>query len=366
MSWATQLLVMGARSAAAEIGKAAAVGTIGFVGYKWFKRSQNKERIAMGQEQQKVLEMVASGKITPEEGVRLLNALTASTQPKRKPLVDLPEINVPRINLGPLTEAAVELKNTVVGTASEAGRRFKHSKAGQYLEPKQYRVEGPDVEGIGIAELDLACSAGKLTLLSGDSGGKLVSGKVVRVSNEPDVRSEVVDGRAKMHISHSLGKAALIASPLPEYQLRLSNAAADAKLDLSELKVNSLAIENNAGSVNARLGGSQWLLHVNIENNAGSVRLAVPTSHALRVVGNASLSSHNLESFGLKEAGGGQQSSDWDTNEKRCEVVLVQNVASFELVWRKQKVDGVVEVVESPPAADGVATESNGIPSGEL
>ena len=142
------------------------------------------------------------------------------------------------------------------------------------------------------------------------------------------------------------------------------NAAADSKLDLTEMKVNNIDIENNAGSIDARLGATQWLLHVNVQNNAGSVRLNVPTTHAVRVVGTASLSSSNLDSYGLKQVGGAQQSNDWDTNEKRCEIVLVQNVASFDLVWRKQKSDGVIEVME--PQAAGVPESNGAIPTSEL
>jgi len=366
MGFITTLLIRGAHGAAAELGKAAAVGALGFAGYKFMTRKQNKESRVMGQEQQKVLEMVASGKISPEEGVRLLNALTANTAPKRKSMFDLPEIKVPRIDLGPLSEVAVELKNTVVGGAIIARKKLDETKAGQYLEVKKSTFEGPDVAGVTKAELLIDCSAGKLTLVSGETGGKLITGKVARIKDEPELQSEVADGVAKLRLSHSLGKAAVVASIVPEYDLKLHNAASDCKLDLADLKVNTLSIDNNAGSVAARLGGTQWLLHANIQNNAGSVRLSVPTSHAVRIVGSASLSSSNLANFGLKDVAGGQQSNDWDTNEKRCEIVLVQNVASFELAWRKQSLDGVVSVVETPVAANG-APESNGsIPSGEL
>jgi hypothetical protein len=366
VTFVTQLLISGARSAAVELGKAAAVGAVSYAGYKMFRRSQDREKYAMGMEQQKVLEMVASGKITPEEGVRLLNALTASAQPKKRALVDLPEIKVPRIDLGPLADVGVELKNTVVSGAQVARRALKDSRAGQYLDVKKFEVSGPEAAGIARATLDLECSAGKLTLIGGETGGKLVSGKIVRVNQEPTVETEVAGDTAKFRLSHSLGKAALIASPQPEYDVKLENAASDSRLDLSELKVNSFSLENNAGSVAVKLGGSQWLLQANVQNNAGSVRLAVPTTHALKVVGSASLSSSNIEQLGLKQVGAAQQSSDWDTNEKRCEIVLVQNVASFELVWRKQKVDGVVEVMQQQevPVA---GPESNGsIPSSEL
>jgi hypothetical protein len=371
MSLITVLLVRTAQCAAAELGKAAAVGAIGFAGYKWMTREKSKESRIMGMEQQKVLEMVASGKITPEEGVRLLNALTMTTVPKKKPLVDLPQISVPRIDLGNLSDVGVELKNTVVTGALSAKKKLHDSKAGKYLEVKQFDVSGPEVSGVTKAKLNLECSAGKLTLIAGETGGKLVSGKIVRVNQEPTVSSEVASGEAKYSLAHSLGKAALVASSVPEYDLRLQNSASESRLDLSDLKVNTLDIENNAGSIVARIGASQWLLHVNVQNNAGSVRLAVPTSHALRVVGTGSLSSSNLETYGLKPAAGGHQSSDWDTNEKRCEIVLVQNVASFELVWRKQKGDGTIEVVEqiaaAPPAAtNGAGEHAESIPSGEL
>jgi hypothetical protein len=308
--------------------------------------------------------MVAAGKITPEEGVRLLNALTASVTPPKRPLVDLPEIKVPRIDLGPLSEVGVELKNTVVAGAKSAHKHFKHSKAGQLLEPKKYEVVGPDASGVTSAELELNVSAGKLVLGGGETQGSLVRGKVVRVNNEPEVVHSVAGETASFKLSHSLGRAALLAHTGVQYDVKLSNAAADTRLDLRELQVNHLSVENNAGSVDARLGGGRDVLHANVQNNAGSVRLSVPTSHAVRIVGTASLSSSNLDNFGLKLVGGAQQSSDWDTNEKRCEVVLVQNVASFELVWRKQKVDGVVEVME-PEAVH--TPESNGsIPTSEL
>ena len=133
-------------------------------------------------------------------------------------------------------------------------------------------------------------------------------------------------------------------------------------VEAADLKVNTLHIENNAGSVEATFGPSQWLLHCNIQNNAGSVKLDVPTGHAVRIVATASLSSSNLEGLGLKPVAGGLQSPDWEHNEKRCDIVLVQNVASFELVWKRSKGEGIVEVMETPAGV----SENGAIPSGEL
>jgi hypothetical protein len=362
MGWALAILSAGARSAATELVKTAAIAGVSYAGYRYVKYRQSAGSRAMGQEQQKVLEMVASGRITPEEGVRLLNALTASSQPRKKPLVDLPEIKVPKIDLTPLGEIAVELKNTVVSGAGIARTKLRDTKAGAYIDPKKYELAGPPVEGIGQAELTLEISAGKLKLEAGDTGGQLIVGKSIRVPDAPQVESSVEAGAARWKLNHSLGRASLKAHNSPEYSLKLQNAAADTVLKLDELKVNRLDIENNAGSIEASLGASQWLLHVNVQNNAGSVRLSVPPTHALRIVNTASMSSSNIEALGLKPVAGALQSADWDSSDKRCEVILVQNVASFELLWRKQKGEGLMEVVETPTETGG----DNGIPAGEL
>src|SRR5205823_115707 len=123
----------------------------------------------------------ASGKVSPEDGVRLLNALTANSPGRKRPLLDLPQINVPKIDLGPLGDLAVELKNTVVSTAKEAGVRLHGSKAGAYLEPKKYDFAGPSAEGVKQCEVRLEVSAGKLKLAAGDADSALFSGKSVRV-----------------------------------------------------------------------------------------------------------------------------------------------------------------------------------------
>lgn len=292
----------------------------------------------MSSEKLKVLEMVADGKISPEEGVRLIEALgeadRAGRGPGRRFAFDVGDLRLPKIDLGNLGEVYVELKKTVTEGARKAQTRFKRSRAGKFFEFQDYPLAVERSEGISRCHLNLDIRAGRLKFKGQDIGDKLLLGKVKRAPEEPVVIAEEREGETEVTLRHSLGRCLLRANPSVPFRVHLDNSAADSRLQLEGLAVPELDIENNAGNVVAALGELVEQVRVKISNNAGNVRLRVPPAYAVKILPTGSLSSDNLERLGLEAVDGVAASADWEENAKRVEVTLSQNVASFRLDWK--------------------------------
>lgn len=299
----------------------------------------------MSREKLKVLEMVAEGKISPEEGIRLIEALgeadrAAGTNPRgRSVTVEIPDIRMPKIDLGQLGEMALELKNTVLESANRAGGSLRRTKAGQIFKLNDYPVVVDRPAQIDQCNLGLEIRAGKLKVRCGDTGGAILSGKLKRAPEDPVVLTEVRNGRSEVQVKSKIGRALMRINPELTYKLSIDSAAADARLDVSDAVVESANIDNNAGSVHLVLGGKARRIEAEINNNAGSVRLGIPATHAVRVTPSGSLSSTNLERCGLEVIDGVAKSSDWDDNPLGVDILLHQNVANFQLDWKRR--DGV-------------------------
>jgi hypothetical protein len=295
-------------------------------------------------ERLKVLEMVAESKITPEEGVRLLEALGES---RSRPGFEIPPIRVPRIDLGHLGAVVLELKDAALEGARRAQGHFRRSRAGRFLDFKDFPISVDAPEGAKRCRLKLETRAGRLKVRGGESGGKLLLGKIKHAPEEPEVILEVREGVAELGIKHGMGRGSLRLHEDIAYAVALDSAAADTELDLEALLVDSLEIDNNAGQVSVRLGGRAERINVEVKNNAGNVQFKAPETHALKVQPSGNLSSHNLSKYGLEVVDGVAASSDWEQNANRVEIMLNQNVANFTLEWKRR--DGV-EVKSEPPA----------------
>jgi len=291
----------------------------------------------MSKESLKVLEMVAEGKISPEDGERLIRALESKSPPRgRGFLVDMPEIRIPKIDMGHLGEVCVELKNTLVEGAKKASGQIKRGRAKRYFDFKDYPISVDVPEGINRCKLNLEMRAGRLKLKGGDANGKVLAGKVKRVPDPPILISDVRDGHAEITLKHSLGRCNLRLSDAFSYHINVDNAAADAGLDLSTLKVEDLELDNNAGNIVLLLSDLVERVKVNVKNNAGNVRIRVPEGHALKIASSGSLSSSNLEKYGLELVDGVAVSPDWNSNSRGVEIMLRQNVAHFQLDWKRR------------------------------
>jgi hypothetical protein len=298
----------------------------------------------MSREKIKVLEMVAEGKISPEEGVRLIEALGEADRAGRTggsrgfPL-DMSELRMPRIDLGHLGQVYVELKKSVTEGARRAQNQFRRSRAGKFFEFKDYPLEVERPSDVDRCKLRLDIRAGKLKLKGQELEGRLLMGKVKRAPEAPTVITEVHDGETDITLRHSLGRCLLRTSTEFPYRIHLDNSAADSRLQLENVAVPELDIENNAGSVAAALGELVDKVTISVSNNAGNVRLKVPGTHALKITPSGTLSTDNLDKHGLEVVDGVAVSQDWDSNPKGITIALSQNVANFKLDWKRR--DGV-------------------------
>jgi hypothetical protein len=306
-------------------------------------------------EKLKVLELVSDGKISPEEGVRLIEALgeadrksggasssgssTGFGGQKFNPF-GLGDVKIPKIDLGNLGEVLVEVKNNVVDMGKKAEAGFKRSRASRFFEMADYPVLVARPDDLDTAEVRLEVSAGKLKLRAADDQQTdLICGSVKRTPEEPQVSSKVSNNSIQAKIRSSIGRASLTLNPAVRYRLVLGNAAADTRLELAELDVEDLKVDNNAGNVSIELGERATRVNLKMENNAGSIRLAVPAQYAIRIKCSGNLSSHNLEKYGMELTDGNAKSGDWDDNPRGIEIDINQNVASFQLDWQRR--DGV-------------------------
>lgn len=297
----------------------------------------------MSREKTKVLEMVAEGKISPEEGVRLIEALGEADRAGRGGVrsfpIDVGELRLPRIDLGHLGQVYVELKKTVSEGARRAHSTLRRSRAGKFFDFQDYPLTVDRPGEVDKCKLRLDIRAGKLKLKGQEIGEKLLLGKVKRAPEAPTVITEVRDGESDITLRHSLGRCLLRANTEMQYRIHLDNSAADSRMQLENIRVPELDIENNAGSVIAAIGDLVDKVNVSVSNNAGNVRLKIPSSHAVKVTPTGTLSTDNLESHGLEVVDGVAASSDWSSNPKGVAIVLSQNVASFKLDWKRR--DGV-------------------------
>jgi hypothetical protein len=307
----------------------------------------------MSETKLKVLELVAEGKITPEDAVRLIEALGDEAPPRGGNWrLDLPELHLPKIDLGHLGEVCVELKNAAVEGARKAQGAFQRSRAARYLEFKDYPLAAALPDGAQRCRLELEVSAGKLKL-RGETQAELLSGRVKRVPEAPVVLSEMHDGVVDLRVKHSLGRCGLHLSDALPYEIKLANSASDSSLQLESLAVSKLSLDNNAGNVSVALGDKLAPVEVAVSNNAGNVRLRLPATHSVRISVQGNLSSHNLDRCGLELIDGVARSGDWETNPLRVDILLTQNVAGFILDWKRRDGVQVGEAAAAPAAAPG-------------
>lgn len=313
----------------------------------------------MSQEQIKVLEMVAAGKISPADGERLLNALRSDGRGGRMGFGP-GEVRIPRIDLGQVGEMMVEIKKSIREGARAAKQQIREGRMREYVELRDFYLEQDPPSAPMPVELSLESQAGQLKLVGGAPEGKLLSCKSRRVKEPPTISLTEAGGRASLKLAHSLGIAKVSLSEAWEYSLKLDNSAADAQLDLSALRVSSIKAANNAGNLALRLGSLLPRVQLDLTNNAGSLSLALDPAFALRVAVSGTLSSANLERFGLTLVDGWLQSADWEGAAQRAEILLAQNVASFALSWR-----GTAQPAQAAPPGV-LSAQASAAPAGSV
>lgn len=193
------------------------------------------------------------------------------------------------------------------------------------IEPWLYRG-GHDVETLAIdrgahdrAEVRIDFGAGKLRV-GPASPGKLIEGTFVG-----GVRHEVSsDGRVRLRgdweplwwwgswrgrgFDWTVG-----VSPDIPLSLRVDSGAAEAALDLTELKVTRFELHTGASSTVVRLPRSAGTTDVKIESGAASVKLFVPAGVAARIKSTMGLGSSDIDQRRFPYRDGEYVSPDFDT-----------------------------------------------------
>jgi len=118
------------------------------------KKSPQKKGGSIMEEKRKILEMVASGKITPEEGVRLLEALDAQ---KKQPVASSPKGKTLLVEVHDLegdNHVLVRLPVSLIRWAVKAGISFKAFAAGQVEDPEVRAQVEQAFEALETLDLD--------------------------------------------------------------------------------------------------------------------------------------------------------------------------------------------------------------------
>jgi hypothetical protein len=313
----------------------------------------------MSREKLKVLEMVAEGKISAEEGVRLIEAMGQADRQARRGArhgVEIPDIRIPRIDLGNMGEMVVELKKNVERGARKASDRIRETSAGKYFTYKDYPVSVGWPDGVNRCILNLECSAGKLKLKGADITGKILLGKVKRSPEEPQVSGETEGENCTVRLRQVVGRGLLRFNQHMPCTITLNNSASDARLNLEKIKAEHIELSNSAGNAIIKLGNRVPRVSLAVDNNAGNLKLIVPDEYAVRIKQDKNMSADNLGRFDLSREDGALVSADWGENERQVELVLSQNVANLSLDWRRPKkksaVAGEVEEPEVPDVDD--------------
>lgn len=115
-------------------------------------------------------------------------------------------------------------------------------------------------------------------------------------------------------------------------KLRLDGGAANANLDLTELKVTDLQLKTGASSTVVRLPGAAGLTRVRINAGVASVKLIVPEGVAARVHSSMAVGSNDINQQRFPRAGGDYASPDYAAAANKVEINFEGGVGSLAVV----------------------------------
>lgn len=110
--------------------------------------------------------------------------------------------------------------------------------------------------------------------------------------------------------------------------LDLETGASEARLDLSELKVNKINLKCGASSTKLNLPANAGQTLVSIEAGAASVEIQIPTNVAARIHSRGGLSQLSLDKQRFPRSGDVYQSLDYDTAENKADIDVQMGVGS--------------------------------------
>jgi hypothetical protein len=197
------------------------------------------------------------------------------------------------------------------------------------------RTVALDLGTASQGDIAINFGAGDLTV------GKAASGKIVDGTFEGEVRYEAKpDGRVWLKLEplnwwgwnprgYRWNVGLTDAVPL---KLTLDGGAANANLDLTELKVTDLQIKTGASSTVVRLPSAAGLTVVRVNAGAASVKLIVPTGVAARVHSTMAIGSNDINQQRFPRTGSDYVSPDYATAANKVDIQFEGGVGSLAVV----------------------------------
>jgi hypothetical protein len=185
------------------------------------------------------------------------------------------------------------------------------------------------------AEVSINFGAGDLTV------GKAASGKIVDGTFEGEVRYDAKpDGCVWLKLEplnwwgwnprgNRWNVGLTDAVPL---KLTLDGGAANANLDLTDLKVTDLQIKTGASSTIVRLPNAAGMTNVRVNAGAASVKLIVPAGVAARVHSTMAIGSNDINQQRFPHVGGDYASPDYATADNKVDIQFDGGVGSLAVV----------------------------------
>jgi hypothetical protein len=113
-------------------------------------------------------------------------------------------------------------------------------------------------------------------------------------------------------------------------ELTVRTGASRAEMDLSDLRVESLAVDTGAGAVAITVPAS-GRPSIRIRGGAADIRVSVPPSMAARIDAQGGLSSVRVDGFRFPRDGGGYRSANYDDAIDRADIVIEAGAASVQV-----------------------------------
>ena len=214
----------------------------------------------------------------------------------------------------------------------------------------EYRNQGAhffaDVpEGAERLSCDLDFNAGKLELV--EDTDKLFEIDIEAGSDvEPqvDVSLEEVDGvktvRLKIEQAHFKSSVRMF-GVRTVWTLKLNGKlpltmncdvnAAKAHLDFSELRLTSLAMDNNAAASEVRIGTRENETRLRIDNNAAKLNLVLPPDFGYEATVDSNVGKHNVTELLPRRVNDHYYSEDFDSNPRKVRMQLENNAAKLNI-----------------------------------
>jgi hypothetical protein len=113
--------------------------------------------------------------------------------------------------------------------------------------------------------------------------------------------------------------------------LVFETGAAEANLDLTDLKVKDLVLKTGASSTDLKLPSGAGTTHLKVEAGAASIIIAVPEGVAARIETETGLASISINQDRFPKMNGYYQSSDYEAAANKVEIRIESGVSSIEI-----------------------------------